>query len=230
MCYNIIVKKFKLKKFSIATWQLILILLPLLFLTATFLRLDHIRMTELRSDVFAADESGDKNAIDSSLVALQTFVSSNVIVNITEKNGLETISFGTGPFYLEHSYQRDANAAIEAAEKKLNSGENEHGNIFIAASDTCKPIAIANGWAWNSPGYIECMTTEINKYPAAADIVDSLTADVPSTELYRREYGSPLWAPTLSGFSILLCLILTVVIITRFFIWLIIRLSLLFIK
>jgi len=112
------------------------------------------------------------------------------------------LSFGTGPFYLEHSYHLAADAALSEAETKLTKDDNNpYGNIYILASDVCKPLAAANGWIWSSPGYINCMTTEIQKYPSSSELVDTLVADIPSTELYRREFSSPLWAPSFSGLT-----------------------------
>lgn len=222
--------KHRLTRPNIKTWQLILLLLPSIFLAISFLRLDHIRMTELRSAVLDADELGDDVLLEESLSSLKNFSTSHAIINITEENGKNVISFGTGPFYLEHSYRLAAEAALEEAESKLTKVENPYGNIYLLASEACKPQGIANGWNWTSPEYIACMTSEIGKYPASAEIVDTLSAKIPSTELYRREYSSPIWAPTFGGFVTLFCLILIVVIFTRFIIWIVFRLSLLFLK
>lgn len=220
--------KFSLKKIKIHTWQLFLILIPLLFLTATFLRLDHVKMTELRSAVLDADASGDEDKLTGSLSELAEFTRKNIIVNITEENGLQKLTFGTGPFYLEQTYRRDAEKAIAEAEAKSSDDTNPYGNIFASAMNICKPQAISAGWAWNSEPYLNCMTSEINKYPASEDLTSQLIADIPSTELYRKEFSSPIWTFSISGLLILLCLILIAVIFIRLFIWLIIRLSLLF--
>ncbi len=216
-------------KFKIKTWQLLLILIPLLFLDATLLRLDHIRMTELRDAVLAADEADNDEKISETLEQLKEFVFSNIVINVVDDNGLQRVTFGTGPFYLEHQYIRAANAALEEAEKTLNSDTNPNGNIYQMASDVCRPQAIANGWAWNNPNYINCMMTEIQKYPSADEIQDVIVANLPSTELYRKDYASPVWAPTLTGFMILITIILIVVIFIRAVIWIILRLSLFFI-
>lgn len=222
-------KKRGLKKFKIKTWQLLLILVPLLFLDATLLRLDHIRMAELRSEVLTADEEDDDEKIAETLEQLKDFVFSNIVINVVDDNGLQKVTFGTGPFYLEHQYIRAANAALEEAEKKLSSDTNPNGNIYQMASEVCRPQAIANGWAWNNPNYINCMMTEIQKYPAADEIQDKIIASLPSTELYRKNYASPVWAPTLTGFMLLLTALIIVVILIRAIIWIILRLSLLFI-
>ena len=219
----------KFRKGKIKTWVLLLILAPLLFADATLFRLNHMKMTELRDAVMAADEANDDAAITDGLVKLKEFVFSNIVINITEDNGAQVISFGTGPFYLEHQYTRAATAALSEAEAKLSGDGNPNGNIYGMAGDTCKALALQNGWTWDNPNFINCMVTEINKYPAAADIQDTIIAALPSTELFRHDYVSPVWTPSLLGWLILLTIIIVVVIFIRFLIWLVLRLSLLFI-
>lgn len=215
---------------AVRTWQLVLILIPLIFFTATLLRFDHLRMVELRAAVLAADEAGDEEAIRQSLTELRDFVFSHIVVNTTESNGVRSVIFGTGPFYLEQQYLRAANAAIEEAEAKLADDSNPNGNIYAAVAAICQPQAIANGWAWYSPGYLDCWTSELAKYPASDNLSVELTVDVPSTELYRRNYSSPIWAPTVAGFAVLACVILAVIIIVRLLISCVLGLALVFLK
>lgn len=211
---------------GVRTWQLVIILVPLLFVTATLLRLDHLRMVKLRAAVIAADENDDDVAIESALVELRDFVFSHVVVNVTESNGVQSVVFGTGPFYLEHQYLRAANAAIEAAEAELVDDSNPNGNIYAAAQAVCQPLAIANGWAWNSAGYLDCWTTELAKYPASDTFEPQLTAKIPSTELYRHNYASPLWAPSWAGWAMLAAAVLLVIVIIRFVAWLCLQIGL----
>lgn len=222
--------KYFLRRFAsnLRTWHLILALVPLLFITATLLRFDHIKMAKLRDTVIAADELGDQEAIRQSLDDLRKFTFSHIVINISEQNGRENITFGTGVFYLEKSYIRDANAAIAEAEKKIASSSSTNGNIFAAASEVCKPIAAAHGWQWNSEGYLKCMTGEIDKHPTSTEISTTLLANVPSTELYRVEFSSPTFTFSLSGIFIILCSLIIVVILTRFLIWLILKITLFF--
>lgn len=220
-----------LRKFgAVQNWQLILILIPLLFVTATLLRLDHLRMAELRTAVFEADELGDEAILQEKILALQEFTFTHVVVNITERNGVQSLTFGTGPFYLEGQYLRAANAAIAEAEANLSDDSNPNGNIYAAVSAICRPQAIANLWTWNSPGYLNCWTTELAKYPAADELNSQLTANVPSTELFRYNYASPIWAPSWAGWAILACLIIILIVIVRLVIWCVLQIFLLFLK
>lgn len=215
---------------AIRTWQLALILIPLVFVTATLLRLDHLKMADLRAAVLEADAADDDAAIEASLKQLQDFVFSHIVVNVVETNGIQSIIFGTGSFYLEHQYLRAANAAIEASESELANDANPNGNIYAAAQAVCRPLAIANGWAWNSQGYLDCWTTELAKYPTTDSLDVQLTANIPSTELYRVSYASPLWAPSAAGWAVLACVIILLIIIIRLIIWGILHLAFFFSK
>lgn len=221
-------KRGRIKFHRIKTWQLVVILLPLFFIDATLLRADHIRMTELRDAVLAADAAENDEEISQTLDTLKNFVFSNIVINVVDDNGRQEVSFGTGPFYLENQYIRAANKALEEAEASIVSDSNPNGNIYQMASEVCQPQAIANGWSWNDANYINCMVGEIQKYPAADELNNTIAASLPSTELYRKNYASPIWAPTFTGWMILFTILIIVVIFIRGIIWILLRLSLLF--
>ena len=221
--------RFKIKIHKVKTWKLLLLLVPLLFVDATLLRMDHIKMTELRDAVLEADKNGDDEEISKALEELKRFVFSNIVINIVDDNGNKKITFGTGPFDLGHQYIRAANKALEEAEKTVAVDSNPNGNIYAMASEVCRPQAIANGWNWNDAGYINCMMGEIQKYPAADEIDDTIIVNLPSKDLYRKNYAAPMWAPTLTGFMFLITFIVIVVIFIRALMWVLLRLSLLFI-
>lgn len=220
-------KRGRIKFHKVKTWWLIVTLVPLLFVDATLLRFDHIRMTELRDAVIAADAEENEEAVSKGLEELKDFVFNNIVINVVDDNGEQRVIFGTGPFYLEHMYIRAANAALEEAEKNMANDGNPNGNVYAAASEVCRAAAIANGWTWSSPEYINCMMSEIQKYPAADDLESSIVASLPSTELFRKNYASPVWAPSFTGFMLLLTLLIVVVIFIRGVWWVILRLSLL---
>lgn len=211
-------------------WQLLLILAPLLFLTATLLRFDHIKMTELKSEVLQADEENDDEKIAETLQTLKDFTFSHIIINVVERNGSSYVTFGTGPFYLENQYLRKTAAILEQAEQNAADDSNPNGNVYAAAMSVCQPQAQRNGWAWNNPEYLNCYLTEINKYPTSERIEDTIVVSLPDTSLYRYDFASPVWAPTLTGFAILACLILIAVILIKFFAWLVIHIAILFVR
>ena len=222
-------KRGRIKFHKVKTWQLLVLLVPLLFVDATLMRLDHIRMTELRDAVLTADaEEEDDEVIAEKLAELKDFTFNNIVINVIDDNGEQKVTFGTGPFYLEHSYLRAANKALTEAEARLADDSNPNGNIYGMAGEVCRAAAIANGWSWDDANFINCMVGEIQKYPATDDLQDQLVASLPSTELYRHNYASPVWAPTLTGWMILITIIIIVVILIRGVWWVILRLSLLF--
>ena len=185
-------------------------------------------MAELREAVLVADASENEEEVAKMLSELKEFVFSHIVINVVDDNGEQRVTFGTGPFYLEHTYVRAANRALEEAEQKIAADSNPNGNVYALASDVCRAQALAGGWTWDNPNYINCMVTEIQKYPAADEIQDVIKASLPSTELYRKEFVSPVWAPTLAGWSILITIVIIVVIFIRAIWWVILRLSLLF--
>lgn len=230
----------KLRRVKVKTWVLVVLLVPLGFLVATLMRQDHIRMTELRERVLAVDASITEEMSDEevakvdaelrqALVELKEFVFSHMVINVVEDNGEQKVTFGTGPFYLEHQYLRAARKALDEAEKTMQSDNNPYGNIYGEAGAVCKAEALANGWTWDNVNFINCMMTEINKYPSAAEIQDTIIAKLPSTELYRHNYASPVWTPTPLGWLVVLMLVIVVVIIVRVVIWVVLRLAILFV-
>ena len=223
-------KRGRIKFHKIKTWQLLVILVPLLFVDATLLRLDHIHMTELRDAVLEADaEEESDEVITERLNALRDYAFSNMVINVVDDNGTEKVTFGTGPFYLEHTYIRADNKALAEAEAKLSDDSNPNGNIYGMAGEVCRAQALANGWSWDDAEFINCMVGEIQKYPATDDLQSQLIASLPSTELYRWNFASPVWAPTLTGLMTLITLVIIVVILIRGLVWIILRLSLLFV-
>lgn len=80
------------------------------------------------------------------------------------------------------------------------------------------------------PLHLNCWTSELAKYPAADELNSQLTASIPSTELFRYNYASPIWAPSWAGWAILVCVILFAIVIVRLVIWLVLQIFLLFLK
>ncbi len=212
---------------SVQTWQLLLLLVPLVFLAATLLRFDHIKMAKLRQAVIDADTVGDQENINSGLKELEDFVFSHVVINVLDDNGNQRIIFGTGPFYLEGSYIRAANAAIEEAENTLADDSNPNGNIYEAVRQVCQPLAHQNGWNSHQQEYLDCWTGELAKYPATETLSSAIiSANVPSTELFRYDFASPLLAPTAAGGVILICIIILIIIFMRLIVWIVLKIAL----
>ena len=219
------------KIFRLSSWKIALILVLLGFLAATLLRFDHIRMTELRDEVLAADAANDDDKISESLNKLHSFVLKHIVFNTVEENGGQVITFGTGPFYLENQYLRKANAAVAAAQKEIESHtSNPNGNIYKKVAAVCDAQGKKYGWRYPDKQYINCWVNEIATYPVQDNMDAYGAATLPSTELYRYEFSSPLWYPCGSGIVLLICVILAIVLVIRFIIWLFFRIALIIIK
>ena len=216
------------KIFRLSSWKIVLILILLGFWAATLLRLDHIEMTKLRDAVLAADTENDDEKIASARTELHAFVLKHIVFNTVEENGQQKITFGTGPFYLENQYLRKATAAVAAAQEEIESHtSNPNGNIYRKVADVCDAQGKKYGWSYPDQRYINCWVNEIAAYPTISNMDVTGAATLPSTELYRYEYSSPIWYPCGSGILILICVILLIILIIRFVIWLIFHLILL---
>jgi hypothetical protein len=211
---------------KIRIWYLVFALLPLLVISATLLRMDNQKLSELQNDVAAADESGDRDQILASLIDLRIYVSKNIVLTSYERNGESHLAFGTGPFYLKEEYVRRANEEIERAKEEIFSDDNPNGNVFEQAAAICDPIARANGWRYPDPRYIECIMNELDKFPPSPEIDDFREIAIPALGLFRYDFASPIWAPTPTGFAILACLIIFLLIAFKIIAYIFLRLTL----
>ena len=219
------------KAFRLSSWKLLLVLVLLGFLTAIFLRFDHIKMTELRDAVMAADAADNDEEIAKSLNELHAFVLKHIVFNAIEDNGVQTITFGTGPFYLENQYLRKANEAIAAAQKEVEKhSSNPNGNIYKKVSAVCDAQGRKYGYSYPDKRYLNCWINELATYPIEENMDAYGAATLPSTELFRYEFVSPLWYPCASGITMLICFIILLVLVIRFIIWLILRVALLVVE
>ncbi len=208
-----------------SSWKLALIFVLLCFFSATLLRFDHIKMVDLRQAVLDADEAEDDEAIAAALNELKTFTQKHIVFNLHDDNGRQSIIYGTGPFYLEHQYMRKAKEELARAQAEADSKiSNPNGNIYRKAADVCDALGIKYGWRYPDKQYIDCWMTELAKYPAV-DNLEVKGANIPSTELFRFDFASPIWYPCFSGIVILLTITVFIVLIIRFFVWLFLRLA-----
>lgn len=175
----------------VKTWQLLILLLLIGLIAATFLRLNNIGMVERRTAVLAADKLANVEDIQNRLYDLQRYVSQHM-------------NSDTGAIYLEQAYQRDSKKIIDAA----GNTTNPNGNIYKKASDACD----AQFSLYSQP-YFQCYLSELEKYPAADNA--PTTVSLPATDLYRHEFSAPVWSPDFAGWSVLICLVITTMIVAR---------------
>lgn len=177
----------------VKTWQLLILFILVAFIAATFLRLNNIGMLQRRDAVLTADKAGDETIIQSRLYDLQRFAA-------------EHMNASTGPFYLEGQFKRNAQKLVDAAKASDN---NPNGNINAKAEAVCKPQFTV----W-SPAYVQCFADQLAKYPPSPDPTQNVV--LPSANLYRHDFLSPLWSPDFAGLSVLVCGFIILMIIVRF--------------
>lgn len=186
----------------VKTWQLVILLIIMGFVSATFLRLNNVGMMQRRDAVLSADKSGDQTALTQRLYDLQRYTS-------------EHMNADTDGFYLEHQYARDAQKAVD----KAKNYSNPNGNVNAKAEAACRPKFTV----W-SQAYVQCFTDELAKFPPAEDPEQNVA--LPSPQLYRHNFASPLWSPDFAGWSVMVCLAIILLIIIRLISLLVLRLLL----
>ena len=177
----------------IKTWQLIVLLIICGFVSATFLRLNNIGMVERREGVLSADQQGNEEVTIKRLYDLQRHVSAHMNTDL-----------GRG-VYLDASYSRD----LQQWQSTQYGDGNPNGNIYKKAQEVCAPR-----FRSYSAAYLQCTTSELSKYPAAAD--PATDTSKPRQEAYIHAFASPLWTPDFAGWSVLAFITILGLIIIRF--------------
>lgn len=191
----------------VKTWQLLIVLLLMLFVAATFLRLNNLGMVERRDVVLEADRRGDKAAIERSLVALQHYVSAHMNTSLQ------------GGFYLEHEYQRDRDAALEAA----SEAQNPNSVAYQQASVECQE-RFQGGRESFQNDYVQCVIDRVAELGEGEDATAGL--QLPRADMYHYNFASPLWSADFAGISVLICVLIILVIVGRLITLLVLRVML----
>lgn len=191
----------------IKTWQLVFLLVILSLVSASLLRLNNLGMMERRDAVMAADAKNDRQAVKKALVDLQAYVSSHM-----------NTSMGKG-IYLEKQYERDREAALSAAADV----SNPNAAVYQQASIECRSRWQGNVDSFRND-YVQCVTERLRTLGVASDPASAL--QLPKAENYHHNFLSPKWSADLAGFSVLLCLFVTSVIVIRVLTGIILRLLL----
>ncbi len=178
----------------IRTWQLCVILVLAVVVTASLLRMNSIRMDDLRNAVYRADASGDPAKIKQSLVDLQNYVSHHM-----------NTSLGKG-VYLEKTYNRDRDAALNAATSSTNPKAAE----YQQASFECRARFTNTGHTLYSSEYVACVVERLKALGASSDAEPVLTLPLPDN--YHYNFASPYISFDFAGFGVIFCGVITSVI------------------
>lgn len=185
----------------VKTWQLILLLLIFGGLSVYLLRQNNLGMVEWRNAVKTADQEGAD--LQPVLGRLQAYVTSHMNTDLGEG------------IFLEHSYQRAYDAALQAAADPVNP----NSNIYSQAETNCR--ASHGG---NFQLYLSCVQNAVKAVQPGRDPL----ADVkpPAVELYKVNYVSPRWSPDAAGWAVLATVIVMLMLVIRLTSFAILRLVL----
>lgn len=190
----------------IKTWQLVLLLLVMCFIAATFLRLNNIGMIQRREAVLQADKGADVTVTWNRMYDLQRYVAGHMNANM-------------GAIYLEEQYKRDSQKILDTAS---SSSSYEDAKPFKEAQAVCAPrYANLGGY---SQAYQQCVIDQLNAHGASSNLANEVP--LPKPDQYRFSFVSPTWSPDFAGFSVLLCVLISLVIIVRISALLILKLVL----
>ncbi len=176
----------------VKTWQLIVLLVIVGFVAATFLRLNSIGMVQRRDAVITADQEGNEEVIIDRLFDLQRFVAAHMNTDL-----------GRG-VYLEQSYNRD----LQTWQETQYGDANPNGNIYKKAQEVCAPKFSRYSYA-----YLQCTTSELEKFPAAKD--PATDTSKPRQEAYIHSFSSPVWSPDFAGWATLAFVVILLLILIR---------------
>lgn len=181
---------------ALKNWQLLVLLLIMTIVSATLLRVNNLGMVERRTAVINADAKGGKEALRSSIVELQTYISSHMNTSLA------------GGLYLTKTYERDRDAALAAAENATNPSSA----VYQQASIECRE-RFQGGTASFRNDYVQCVVEKVGSMSPQSDPTAGLK--LPKAEAYRISFASPLWTPDIAGFAVLICVLLILAIIVR---------------
>jgi hypothetical protein len=173
-------------------WHLAVLFIVMLVVTAFLLRQNNLHMIEYRNLLKQADEQNKD--IPQALANLRNYVGNHM-----------NTSLGSG-VYLEHSYQRAYDAAVQEAGKTGASAA-----VYQQADKDCQSLFSKTA---SFQAYIQCVTDKIAASGSAQDPVAAIKA--PPADMYRYNFASPNWSPDVAGFAVLFTIALGLIIFGRF--------------
>lgn len=189
---------------AVKTWQLVVIVLLGSIVAATLLRMNSLGMVERRTAVLKADEAGDREATRAAVIKLQKYVTTHM-----------NASMGDG-FYLSKTYERDRDAAIQAA----GGVGNPNSAVYQQASIECRTKWQGNRESFRND-YVQCVVDRVSAMSPATDANTGL--NLPRADSYKINYTSPWWSPDLAGIAVLFCVSVLFLIVGRLVLLVVLR-------
>lgn len=185
-------------------WQLLVILLLMLFVSATLLRLNNLGMIERRQAVLDADKEGNTQKTAEALAELQNYVSAHMNADLS------------GGVYLESSYGRARDAALQSA----TNSTNPSSAVYQQASIDCRS-RFQGGTDSFRNDYVQCVVARVSALSQGE--LGSSSLNLPKADAYRHNFYSPRLSFDLAGLSVVLTGVIAVWILAKIIIELITR-------
>lgn len=178
---------------GIKVWQLLILLALLAGASAYFLRQNSLEMVNYRNAVKDADENGGDTK--KALRELQNYVTNHM-----------NTSLGDG--IVLHAAQK---RAYDVAASKAADVTNPASQIYTQVELECRPVFKRTH---SFPAYTQCAREKLAVLmPPGQDPLASL--QLPSADLFKYNFLSPLWSPDLAGFSVLATILVGLTILAR---------------
>lgn len=178
---------------GVKTWQLVLLLLVFGLLSTWLLRQNNLGMIERRNLVKMADEQAKD--VHKALANLQVYVAAHMNTSMGDKG-----------VYLEHTYQKAYERAVQEA---MQSG-NSTNDIYTRADKECQTTFSKTA---SYQAYAQCVADKIAALGGGNDPLSALKA--PATDLYRYNFISPLWTPDAAGIFVAITLFIAALLVAR---------------
>ncbi|MDR1300673.1 MAG: hypothetical protein LBK50_03115 [Candidatus Nomurabacteria bacterium] len=176
------------------TWTCAIVLMFCLVATAWALRANNLNMLQLREAVIAADEGSSTAELENSVAALQSYIGHHM-----------NTSMGTIGIVLQHTYDRDVQAAVQRAVQAQQY--DIPPEIYAQYDAACAPQLAAGQWH-----YTNCISSHIDY---AGKNFDFSTPNLPPPELYYVNFTPPHLSLDLAGLFVIVDFLLLLFIIGR---------------
>lgn len=154
------------------------------------LRANNVRMMELRNIVYTADEKGE--GVEKALQDLRSHVNNHMNTKLDNGKGVYP------PIQLKYTYER-----LVKAEQEKAGGPNSQ--IYVDAQKHCETVDPTSVLGRDRVACIQEYIKSRGVQPVKA---------VPDA-LYKFDFVSPRWSPDLAGWSMIVCILLLILTITR---------------
>lgn len=185
----------KVRRFQPVYFVILFVISALICVFA--LRGNNLTMVQLRSNVYAADKSGQ--GVEAALQKLQLYVTHHMNTNLAGGPGSVK-----PPIQLKYTYERAQQASVQ----QLNDS-----NFYTEAQDYCQqkyPVE-SSLYVWQS--YVSC----VENYLKSRNLNIKVTSG-PPVALYEFDFISPAWSPDLAGWSLLASALFLVLAVASFLI------------